>query len=184
LLAGVARQHSRPAHRASDPRVAAAPAHVRFQRRGDLAVTGVGVGSQQRCGPQRHARRAIPALRRPLRRQRPLDRVKSSAARKPLDGGDRPARHLSQDGLAGQHRDTVVEYGAGAALALAAAGFRAGQAEIIPEQCQHAPGRRPAQLARLAVHHGTEQRQDGAASRGVHEVCGHLLAAQLVDVRA
>ena len=141
-----------PVHRADDPRIAAAPAQAGVQRRGDLLVAGIGMRGQQRRGAQRDARRAVPALRRPLGDQRPLDRVQRLAAapaRPSIVVTERPATSPGSQ-LAGQHRPAVDEHRARAARTFAAALLDPGQAQLGSQERQQAPVR-PADLARLGV---------------------------------
>jgi len=86
-LARFARQLGGPVHGPRYPRVAAAPADIRLQRRGDLLAAWIRHGSQQRRGSQRHARRAVAALADLLFRPPSVGRT----ARRPGRWGGPPA---------------------------------------------------------------------------------------------
>jgi hypothetical protein len=142
-------------HRADDARVAAAAARAWIQRRGDLPVGRIGVDGQQGRGAQRHAGRAVPALRRSFGDQRALNRVQRLTRQvgQALDRGDRTVGYLAGPQLAGQFRLAVDKHRAGATRALAATNFDPGQAQLGPQPRQQA-GIRPADLAGLAVDDG------------------------------
>ena len=112
-----------------DSRVAAATAKVRVEGGSYRTVVGVWVDFEEGCDTQRHGGGAVPALRGARLDQRLLSRVEPSPGRQPFDGGDRPAGDIADRRLARQHRLSVDEHRAGAALALAAARLGTGEAE-------------------------------------------------------
>lgn len=106
---------------------------------------------------------------RPALARAPAGPGAPATGREPLDRGDRPARYVGELGMAGHHRGTIHERRAGTAFPFAAARLHAGQAKIGPQQRQQASRRRPGQLTRLAVHHGTGHRRSLARKpSGIH----------------
>ena len=121
----------------NDPRMGPAAADVILHAVLDLLQRRLRFFLQQGHGGQDHARRAIPALHGVVLGEGPLDGVERLAPGQPLDRPHGFAPHGFQGKLAGLDGLVVEEHRAGPAIALAAAEFRPGQAEIgaqRPEQ--------------------------------------------------
>src|SRR5262249_53780939 len=117
-------------HRADHPDVAPAPAEVAGERLLHVGLRGPAILLQKGAGRHDHAHGAVPALRRLLRDERRLNRIRPLGRAEPLDRDDRAA-----DGAAHRYRaradGLAVEMdGARAALAEPASELRPGQPEV------------------------------------------------------
>ncbi len=138
-------RHRRARHRlggADDRRIAGAAAEIAGK-----AVVVVGPPVQMRRRHRHHeARRAEAALAAVMRDQRRLHRVHlARGPRQPLDGADRAAVQLRQEQDAGVQRPRSPVVGhhhrAGAAVALVAALFGAGQPTLLAQPVEQRPCR-------------------------------------------
>ena len=93
--------------------------------------------------------------------ERLLQRVQFVASSEPLDSAHPRALGLHREHQAGPYRLVVDQHGAGAALALAAAVFCAGQLEILTQDIEQGAGRVGGNRPRFSVY--------GEIDFGVHK---------------
>src|SRR5262245_37451684 len=135
-------------HRAMDRFVARAPAQVARERLAHALERRLARALDEPVRGEDHARRADAALGTHLAHHRALERV---VAGESFDRRDLAALRLRARHEAGDDRLTVHEHGARAALALAAALLRAGEAAVLSKDIQEPLQGVRVQLARAAV---------------------------------
>ena len=131
-----------------------------------ISVRGLGLafGDQARRRADL-ARRAIAALEGVMIDEGLLQRMQRAVLRKPLDRGDACAILHDRQRQAGNNAPAVDQHGAGAALALVATLFRAGQIEMLAQHVEQRRARIERQRAVCPVHgeiHGNRVRCIGA----------------------
>jgi hypothetical protein len=139
-----------------------APAQVAGQRALGIVARRMRLSVEQRDGAHDHAGNAVPALRRLLRDERDLHRMRQVAGADALDRRDRLPCDAADLDAAGARGFAVDQHGARPALPDAAAVLGAGEAKTIAQHEQQRLGAvAHVQRARAAVHvqghgwHGT-----------------------------
>jgi hypothetical protein len=121
-----------------DAHVAGAATEVSGESFFDLLHGGVRVLGEEMVGGEDHAGSADAALGSALFEETLLDWVESFFVSDAFDGGDLGAFGLEDWDEAGVDEFAVHQDGAGAALAFAAAFFRAGEVEVLAEDVEQA----------------------------------------------
>ena len=124
-----------------DPRVRPATADVVLEPGPDRLVIGFGRGCEEADRRQDHPGRAVAALEGAFLEERPLDRVELAGWREALDGQDLVPLGRRQPRSAAPDRPPVDEDSTGPADALAAAGLRPGDVELVAQDPEQAPVR-------------------------------------------
>ena len=142
----------RAPHRGEDLQMRAAAAEVMRQRRADLRLRRARVAPEQRDRRHDHAVEAVAALRALLGDEGGLDGVRRLDGAEPLQRRDPPPLRPRKGHHAGPRRPPIHEHRAGAALAEAAAVFRAVQPEVVAQHRQQRRRGIEAERVPLAVH--------------------------------
>jgi hypothetical protein len=116
--------------------MSAASAQVLFHVLNDLSATGLRIFDKQSVAPENHPGRAKSTLHSPLFREGFLDWMEFPVGGKTLDRDHVFAGDTLDRELAGPNGFLVDNYGAGAALVVAASEFCAGQAQISAQYPQ------------------------------------------------
>ena len=137
---------------ANNPVMGPAAAQVAGKTQPDLGLAWLLVAVEQRFGHHDHAGDAVAALRRLLRHESGLQRVRPLDGTQTLESGDLRLPERADRGDAGAHWGAVDEHGAGAALAKAAAELGSIEAKIIAQHVEQRGIRIGSHAARCAVH--------------------------------
>jgi hypothetical protein len=114
-------------------RIAATPAEVFLHFDHDIRFGGGGILFQGAANTHDHARGAVTALKRAFVHEHLLDRMQFVAAGEAFDGDDLRFVEVADGSDARGGAFTVYEYGAGAALAFAAAELGAGELKVFAQ---------------------------------------------------
>src|ERR1700730_11335557 len=142
--------------RADNPVMDPATAQIAGKSQPDLGLTRLMDAVEQRFGTHDHAGDAVAALRRLLRHESGLQRVRPLERTEAFERGDLRLPERADRRDAGAQRGAVDEHRAGAALAKPAAELGGIEAEII---AQHIEQRR-VRLGRHAVHRAVHLEAD------------------------
>lgn len=119
-----------------DARMSATTADVALERSNDVRRIGMRIFLKQGDAAHDEAGSAIGALEGVLVDEGLLNRMELAVLLEAFNGEDGFAGSVSDGKLAGTARSAVDKNGAGAALAFAAAVFRAGKAEFLAEDVE------------------------------------------------
>ena len=131
--------HSGALDRRQNPRIRAAATDVVPEPGSDRVVIGLGRGLEQGDRRQDHARRAVAALEGALREKRLLNPVELAGRREALDRQDLMALRRRHQRSAASNGLPVDEDCAGATDALATAGLRTGDVELVAQDPEEGP---------------------------------------------
>src|SRR6266851_1497073 len=132
--------------------IAGAAAEVTGERVLDLVARRLRIGFEERFGGEEESGRAVPALRGAQVGERLLQRMELATLRHSFDRahgvtGAREAQHQAR-----QHRCSIQQHRAGAALAQLAAVLRAGESQILAQDFEQRLVRHERHFGWLAVH--------------------------------
>src|ERR1022692_4063059 len=137
---------------ANHPRIRPAPADVPVHADDDFGVAGIWIAPQQRHRAQDHPRNAVAALHGVGIEESLLHGMQLALRREALDGDDALALHRAHLGEARFRGHAVHQHGARRALSLAAAEFRTGKIQIVPQDAEKCAVRIHIDLPPPAVH--------------------------------
>src|SRR2546425_7031910 len=116
--------------------VAGAAAEVAGERLFDLVAGRPGVGGEQGFGSKQKRGRAVAALRGPQVGERLLQRMELPALRHRFDGAHGMAGACQAQHQARQHRHSIEQHGARAALTQLTAVLRSGESQILAQHLE------------------------------------------------